>query len=1395
MSSSIDDRVVEMTLKGAGFLGTAQSILSVLDKLKGSLNGLKGSADGFNQIDDAAKRFSLAGMSDAIDNVGSHFSAMRVIAFTALANITNRALNAGISIAKGLTIDPIKQGLDVYETKINAIQTILANTQAQGTNLSQVTAALNQLNVYANQTVFSFADMTKNIGAFTAAGVDLKTSVSAIKGIANLAALSGSSADQAAQAMTQLSQAIAAGKVNLQDWNSVVNAGIGGKTFQNQLVATARASGVSIDAIIKKAGSFRNSLQQGWLTSKILTQTLSQFTGDLTAKQIKAMGFTDQEAQQILKLGKTAVSSAVNIRTITQLMAALHEEVATAWSRVWETLIGNIGDATSLLTKVHNVLENMFTTPLNKLNSFLQAWVKLGGRDLLIQSLTEAFHALGTVLHTIGQAFHDVFPPVTAQTLIKMSIALEAFVQKLQLSKKGTEELRATFRGIFSAIKIVVDVIAGLAGALLHALGFAGKVGSGFLALTANIGNFITRIKNAIESGGALANFFRILGNVLAFPIRLLGLAVNALTGFGGASKKAADAAQPFMQKIANAFKGLGAAIGKAIQSGGLSNVISILNQLLLGGVLLAIRNFFKKLGSGGGPGGGFLSTIKESFESLTGALKAMQTNLKSDTLRKIAISVALLAASLVALSFVNVANLTKALAAMTVMFVELLSAMAVVSKIAGVGGIVRMPIIAAALNLLATSIVILSGAVAILAQFSWTQLAKGLGSIAVLLTVLTTALVFMSANSKGVIFSAIAMEQMAVAMNVMSLAVTRLGKQNFGTLAKGIGSIAILLAILAGFNAISGVQLISTAAAMVIVGAALLVITQAVRELGSLSIATLAKGLVSVAAGLVIIAGAMAIMPPTMFVTAASLLVVSAALVVLSKALTTLGGMSWGEIGKSLVELAGALVIISAAMILMVGALPGAAALIIVAGSLAILTPILIALGGLSWGSILKGLAALAGVFVLLGAAGLLLGPLVPVLLGLGAAIALLGVGLLAAGAGIALFAIGLTTLAVGITATGGAIFAFVNSILSTVPLAGQKLGQAIVAFAGAIATGAVAIENAFTAILTALLNSIIKVVPLAGKAFQAILSTMISIISRNAGPVANTFANLILLALNTIARYMPSFVVTGVRIIINFVNGIGANIGRVVSAATNIVINFINAIGAAALRITAAAARMIITFVNGLATQIRAEGPALGAAGRNLGAAIIQGLIGGLDAFSGGLLSKAASIAGQVLSTLGSIFHIGSPSRETMKIGVFVMQGLAIGLAQGVQHAIASARENAGAVLDVISGIGDAVNTNINLQPTITPVIDLSQAKKGFGDLAALSKAQLIQAGTSTSTASSISAANQAAAIAAGLAPAAGSTFNFTQNNTSPKALDSATIYRQTKNQLSVVKGALPS
>ena len=1401
--SGIDERIVEMSFKGAAFAsGVAQAINS-LKNLKSGLNSLKGSEGDINNLDAAGKRFSLKGMSDGVQSIAGHFKTLSIVGVTAIATIANRAVNAGISMVKALTIDPIKAGLESYETKINAIQTIVANTASEGTTLKQVTSALSNLNTYANLTVYNFGEMARSIGTFTAAGVGLKASVSAIKGIANLAALSGSNAQQAQSAMYQLSQALAAGKVRLQDWNSVVNAGIGGKVFQNALVATARASGVAIDSIIKQQGGFRNSLQKNWLTSKILTQTLAVFTGDLSAAQLKAMGYTAQEAKLLASQGQTALKSATQVRTVSALFQDLKEEVATAWASVFQAIIGNIGQATTTLSALHQTLENALTGPIYAFSKILQSFTNLGGRALVIQAFINAFKALGAVLGVVGAAFREVFPSnggAAAQGLIAMATALKAFTQKLEPSKQTLADLKTIFVGLFSAVKIVIDVIKALLGGLTQIGGASKQAGGGFLAFLAMIAGFITSVRKAIESGTLLETIFKTLGSIIAFPVRIIGSLIGALGGAGGALNKAAGGLTGFVQKVGDLFRNLATAIGHGITSGNFSAVSSLLNHLLVGSILLTIKNFLKGFGKASGGGAGIFAGIKESLEGLTNTLKVMQDKLKSDILEKIAIAVGILAASLLVLSFINIGNLTKALSAITVMMTELLASMTVVTKVGASTGIVKMAVIAAALNLLATALLILTASVAILAQFSWEQLAKGLSSIAILLAELVGATLLMSTDSKGILTASVAMVAMGVALNLMALAVGRLGKLDLGSLVKGVGSIAVLLVLLAGFNAYGGEALIGTATALVLVGVALNVIARAVGTLGALPLGTLAKGVLGVGAALIVIAAAMNLMPPSMIATALGLLVVSAALVILSSALAKMGGMSGGDIAKSLIVLAASLVIISAAMLLMEGALPGAAALIVVAAALAVLTPVLLALGAMSWEAIAKGLLALAGVFLVISAAGILLTPLVPTLLGLGAAILLLGAGVLAAGAGIALFAVGLAALGAAVAVSGAAIYSFVKSLLGLIPLALKEVADGMVAFAAVIGRGGVAITSAFVALLTAILKGIIKVVPLAAQAFGDVLSAMLSAVNRYAPRIITTFLNLILRVLDGIARYYPRFVSAGINLLVNMINGITRQIPRVAGAATNAVIAFINAIGYNTGRVVAAGIRMVINLINGIANQLRGSSGALNAAARNLGSAIIQGTISGIVGGISGVVSAAVNMAQSALSSALHFLHIHSPSGVFRdQVGAQIPAGTALGIKDSTglvtDQVEAMGTAALATIKNTLAGLSDTVNGGLDLQPRITPVIDLTAAKKGFGDLSDMSKKQLIAATVSTTSAMAISSASSAAAKAAGLISAGGPNLTFNQYNTSPEPLSPITIYRRTKNQLSVAKGALAS
>ena len=375
MSTTIDQRVVEMRFDNKHFESNVQTTMSTLDKLKRSLN-LTGASKGLESINAAAKNNNVHMLGAAAEQVGVKFSAMQVAGITAISRITNQAMNAGEKIIKALTIDPVKTGFDEYETQIKSVQTILANTQHNGTNIDQVNAALEELNKYADQTIYNFTEMTRNIGTFTAAGVDLDTSVASIKGIANLAAVSGSTSQQASTAMYQLSQALAAGRVSLMDWNSVVNAGMGGKVFQDALIRTSEVMGTGAQKAIDKYGSFRESLTQGeWLTTDVLTETLNQFTmaaeegskeWEKFKKSLKEKGYTEEQAVAILKMANNATDAATKVKTFTQLWEVLKESAQSGWSQTWKLLVGDMYEAQNMLSP----LAEFLTGVINGMSDF-----------------------------------------------------------------------------------------------------------------------------------------------------------------------------------------------------------------------------------------------------------------------------------------------------------------------------------------------------------------------------------------------------------------------------------------------------------------------------------------------------------------------------------------------------------------------------------------------------------------------------------------------------------------------------------------------------------------------------------------------------------------------------------------------------------------------------------------------------------------------------------------------------------------------------------------------------------------------------------------------------------------------------------------------------------------
>ena len=1371
--ATIDDKVVAMSFENSKFeSGVAQSISS-LDKLKAALHFPKAST-GLDDLNKSGSRVDLSHISRGIEEITSRLNALRLTAIAVFSNIVSHAISAGTSLVKALSLDPLKQGLQEYETQINAVQVILGNTSAAGVKIKDVNKALDELNTYADKTIYNFGQMTKNVGTFTAAGVDLKTSVSSIKGIANMAALSGSTAEQASTAMYQLSQAISSGKVALIDWKSVENASMGSATFKRALAETAIHMGTLKENTVKMIGpmknikingeSFRQSLAAGpgkesWLTSDVLTTTLKQLSGDMTDAQLKAKGYSDAQIKNIQQMAQTALSAATTVKTFTQLVSTTKEQLGTGWASSFKIVVGDFEEAKALFTDVSHAIGGFVGASANARNKVLQDWKDLGGRTLLIDSIRLAFHNLGLVLAPIKEAFRDIFPAKTGKDLMNLTVMFAHFAEALKPSKETVEDLKRTFRGLFALMDIGKMIITGIFSVFGHLFGVMGKGSGGFLEFTGNIGDFLVKLDETLKKGNKLQKFFDKLAEALEVPLHLIAELAGSLKGlfkfnsksfssqidgatgslsiFSKILKSIGDTFSSFMsgmgdmgdiwgpvaEAMGKGVRDIGLAIGTGLSQMSFEPILQVIRTGLMAGLVVMFKSF---LGKGSaidqitkGFGGGILSNISGSFKALQGSMVAMQQNVKADTLKKIAVAVALLAASLLVLSLIDPKKMTASLTAMTVAFGELLGAMVILGNISTTTGFLKIPFIAGSLILLAGAMVVLSLAVSILAQLSWSELLKGLAGTAVLLEIIIAAAKPLAANAPGLISAGLGITALAIGLRIMAEAIEAMGQLSLTELAKGLGAVTVSLVLLVKATAkMPAGGMIGIGVGLMAVAVALRIMAEAVEAFGEMDLRTLGTGLGAVGASLVIIGLAMKLMPKNMAMIGLGLLLVSVGLNLIAKALESMGGMSVGEIAKSLITLAFALDILGGAMTVMTGATGGALALGVMASSLALLVPVLITLGKQSWTTIIKGLVFLAAGIAVLAGAAVLLGEAIPFMLGLGVALALIGVGVAGIGAGLWLFAAGLSMLVVALPTGIGIIIAAILELVDALPKIVKNMILGFLEIVNMIAEVAPKFVSAITAILATLLDAVIESAPKIAEAFGALLDValqaihdhypdivqagmemlinLIKGIRNNIGPLVTSAVNLITSFLGAIAGKIGSIVKAGLSILTAIVKGIIGGIGAIVTTVVTIIARFVSAIANNLGKIAAAGLSILVRFLKAIADNL---GRVISA-----GADIIVNFVRGIGNAMGRIVTAAVQTVVKFCAMLGQ--QAQPLANAALKLIIDLLNGLSAAIdANSAEFGHAAARLGiavvGGLAGAIRAGVGDIKNALLSLLP----------------------------------------------------------------------------------------------
>lgn len=855
------------------FTTVGNKLMSLSEKIQGVKKHFTFNKEANNvaDLERTVNKIDLSPMANAIEDVKNRFNNMGIVGITIMQNLTNMAMQTGASIVKAMSIQSVIDGYREYETQINSVQTILANTKKEGTNIAQVNSALDTLNTYADKTIYNFTEMTRNIGTFTAAGVGLQTSVDSIQGIANLAAVSGSSSLQASTAMYQLSQAIASGTVKLMDWNSVVNAGMGGQVFQDALIRTSEHLKTGAKAAIEANGSFRESLQEGWLTVDVLTETLKQFALNAESAEdyervmadLVSQGYTQDEAKDIADMARTAMDAATKVKTFTQLIDILKEALGSGWAQTWRIVIGDFEDAKTLWTDVANVLQTAISNSSQLRNDMVQGWADLGGRTTMLEGFKNIFESIVPILTKVSESFRELFPRTTSQQLYDLTVKFKDFTATLKPSEERLNQIGRISKGLFSILSMLKKSVASIIKPIGDFLGSDGMKGliDGLLEAAACFGDFFSAMNEGAESSGFFTKVTENLSNALkglSNPLSAIGEGIKAF------AKMITDIANVISEGLGSLFEWLTGNINlddilTLIAGGGIVSVASNIDKLTE-----SIQKFLKNIANKQNTG--FIDTLKTS---LTSFFKELGASLQAFTMMVNTVSLATIAGA--------IALLVHSIKVLTQLDFGLVLA--------------NLPVMAALIG----------------------TLVKNFKKLVVVIKGL---------DPKSTIAASVAMIALAESLNLMAKAMQKMADIPSDKILQSLGSVIAVLTAMSVFlnkTDLSNKSL-SASVTLIAISASLVIMSKAIENLANLSIGGVIQGVVGISAALFAMVGALKLLDglkisPSVPIT---LLSISISMTIVAKALKDLGSMSWDEITKSLSTMAIALTELAAVTVVL---------------------------------------------------------------------------------------------------------------------------------------------------------------------------------------------------------------------------------------------------------------------------------------------------------------------------------------------------------------------------------------------------------------------------------------------------------------------------------------------
>ena len=1280
MSKKVDERVVEMQFENGQFeKGVAQSTES-LNKLKKSLN-LEGAAKGLENVNSAAKNTSgIESLAASLEKVEHRFSTMGIVGMRVIENLTDSAMRLANRTIRFLTSGIIQGGINRAKNLENAhfqLQGLLKDEEA-------VSAVMKNVNDSVDGTAYGLDAAAKVASQLAASGMRAGDEMyKSLRAVAGVAAMTNSDYESIGQIFTTV-------------------AGNGRLMGEQLLQLSSRgmnAAAVLGEALGKSESEIRDMVSKG----KIDFQTFADAMDDAFGEHAKKANETFNGALSNIKAALARIG-ALFISPLIVQNGPIVKFFNTFRERV-NDVKKSIGPLADQFTGSVNKMADAATSAISRFDSEDRALIFTN----IVSTLTNAFSGLWSILKPVGQAFRDIFPQTTASQLIVITDRIKDLIAKIQLGAVESENLRDTFKGVFSVLKFVVGIITSIAKGVDNLLSHLTGVRGGFLGITGAVGRWVTKMTDAAKAGDAFKS-------VIAGVSSYLGRGIDGIKNFLAIVKEkfVAPGFEKFadiLQKLWDLVKKIGSKINEflsgiaaSFNGDSLTGAFTMVNALVL--LKIAYRTFFddwkplitrwKQIINDG-----FLKTIKDitsapegivsAFNAVKSSLWTFNKSMKYDNIMKLAKALFVLASAMLIISLIDTDKMVSSMAAITALVAELMAIIKFYDAFGKTAIKDSVAIIAASTGLIQMSVavLILASALKKLSGLSWEELAKGLSGVTGIVAILVAAAKIMNKEKLKMLKLGKQMILMSAAILILASACKKLSGLSWEGLAKGVSGVLTFVGTFVAAAKIlnsNGKAISKFAGQMIFMSIGISIMAAVAKSLSELSWEELGKGATGLLAIVSMLVAATKIMSKNsggMLKASAPMILFAAAIAIVGQTMKSLSGMSWDELDRGIVGIGGSIAIFAAGLKAMSGSAKGAGSLLLAAVALGALTPVLLVLGSMSWEAIAKSMTAIAAAFTVLGLAGLILKPVVPTIALLGASIALIGVGCLAAGAGLELFSAGIAALVGVIVASATGIAASLKVIL---------LG---------LLDMVPELASSFETAIRSLMQTLINLIPDASQALVQLIIGALNAIANNIPQLMDGVSNLVLGLIQSLTTKLPEFTIALVNFLATLVNSLAEDIQPLVDGFANLFGTVIKGAAIALGPVIKDVVRPILEVFAEIVDSIAPYIPGICGAISDIVDAVTDAAIKIVPYIQGTVTVIAMAIetiALYVAEIVQQIPVVIQSIADLIRTGGSVINGILLNIAEIIRSVGETINEVFNGAAEVISSCGEAIEFSLN-------------------------------------------------------------------------------------------------